>query len=265
MSYLDKTFIHGDVIEKCKYTNGRFGKKKKNGEPLGVTPPEQIRWQSKNDIRKLWRIIDLNFGPGDLWIMLSYPAKRRPSTEQIREDMRRFLQRLKRKYQKEGVTFKYVFSAGRGSRGAAHFHLVLPKFDIETIRNIWADIVNEGKWVKTNFDPMSKLADYELIASYIIKNSEETFYSDDPVYKKRYCMSGNIENKEVKPKIIKAKEFRKEPPERKGYYIDKERSYSWVNKYGYLFQYTVYVKLSRGRPDKKRKQTYAQDINNDCG
>jgi len=247
MSYLEKTHEHGDIIEKCKYTNGRFGKKKKNGEPLGVTPPEQIRWQSKNDMRKLWRILDLNFGPGDLWVMLSYPAKRRPSTEQARENMKVLLRKLKRRYEKAKSIFKYVFSAGRGLRGAVHFHMVLPKFDIETIRNLWSEIVNDGEWVKTNFEPLTKLVDYERIASYIIKNSEETFSSDDPVYKKRYCMSANLEKKEVKPKIVKAKEWRKEPPERKGYYIDKERSYSWVNKYGYPFQYTVYVRLSRGR------------------
>lgn len=248
MSYLEKTFEHGDIIEKCKYTNGKFGKRRKNSEPLGVTPPEQLRWQSKNDIRKLWRILDLNFSPGDLWIMLSYPARSRPTTEQVRGNMKEFLRKIKREYKKAGEIFKYVFSAGRGSRGAVHFHLVLPKFDIDQIRDIWADIVNGGKWVKTNFEPLTKLRDYEGVASYIIKNSEETFFSDDPLYKKRYCMSGNLGKKEVKPKIIKAKEFRKDPPERKGYYIDKQRSYSWVNKYGYLFQYTVYVKLSRGRP-----------------
>lgn len=257
MSYLRRFFRHGDIIEDCKYTNGKHGKKGKNSEPIGVTPPEQVRWQSKNDIRKLWRLIDDNFNPGDLWVMLSYPYKCKPSTEQVRGNMSNFLKKMKKIYVKTGTIFKYVYSAGRGKRGAVHFHLILPKFDIDIVRNLWCDIINGGQWVKTNFDTLTKRKDYERLASYIVKNSEETFSSDDPIYKKRYCNSTNLKRKKVKAKVVKAKEWKKEPIEREGYYIDKDRSFSWVNQYGYEYQYTVYVRLSEGWQHKD-KQSYQQ-------
>ena len=258
MSYLRKIIRHGNVIEDCKYTNGRFGLGKKNSQPTGETPPEQIRWQSKNDIRKVWRLLDNNFSPGDLWVMLSYPGKQKPTTEQVRENMAEFTKKLRRLYRKAGKAFKYIYSAGRGKRGAVHFHLVLPKFDIAIIRDLWAEIVNQGEWVKTDFQPLDRKKDYYKIASYIIKNSEETFGSDDPVYKKRYCASRNLVNKKTKAKVVKAKEWKKEPPERPGYYIDKNRSYSGYSQYGYPVQYTVYIKLDgKGRPDEPKKSREA--------
>ena len=45
--YLEKEIRHGNVIEKIKYTNGRFGIRKKNGPAMGTTPPEQKEWQKK--------------------------------------------------------------------------------------------------------------------------------------------------------------------------------------------------------------------------
>lgn len=244
MPYLRKVFKHGNIIEDCKYTNGRYGLKKKNRKPLGKTPPEQLRWQSKNNVRKCWRLLDNNFNPGDLWVMLSYPYKSKPSTETVRNNMSKFLVKARKMYKKAGKVFKYIFSAGRGKRGAVHFHMVLPKFDIAAIRDLWSKIVNHGDWVKTEFQPLDKKKDYYKLANYIIKNSEETFYSDDPVYKKRYCSSRNLRQKRVKAKVIPKKEWKKKPPERRGYYIDKERSYIGYNAYGYPMQYTVYVKLS---------------------
>ena len=243
MSYLRKILRHGIIIEDIKYLNGRYGKSKRNSKPIGQTPPEQLRWQSKNNVRKCWRLLDDNFSPGDLWVLLTWPHKVRPSTAEIRKSMTTFLARMKNRYKKTGKDFKYIYSAGRGKRGAAHIHIVLPKFDIEEIQKVWADIVNNGEWVKTGFQPLSQMRDYYKLANYIVKNSEETFYSDDPIYKKRYCASRNLKVQDVKAKVVKAKAWKKEPVERPGYYIDKERSYIGYTSYGYPVQYTVYVKL----------------------
>lgn len=246
MSYLRKTFKHGkdgNIIEVCKYKNGRYGRQIKNNKPIKETPPEQLRWQSKNNVRKCWRLLDDNFCPGDLWIMLSYPYKVRSLTKTVRQNMSLFLRKARKMYKKAGKVFKYIFSAGRGKRGAVHFHMVLPKFNISDIRDLWAEIINNGDWVKTEFEPLDKKHDYYKLANYIIKNSEETFNSDDPVYHKRYCASKNLIKQNVRAKVIKAKDWKKQPAERPGYYIDKERSYIGYNVYGYPVQYTVYVKL----------------------
>lgn len=254
MPYLRKVIRHGIIIEDNKYTNGRYGRAKKNNPAQGETPPEQKKWQTKEAIRKVWRMIDDNFQPGDLWVMFSLPRNARPNSEQVREIMETFLKKIRKLYRKAGQELKYIFSAGRGKQGAIHFHMVMSKFDMEEIKTVWEDIVNNGEWVKTDFQPLSRHRDYYKLASYVIKNGEETFLSDDPIYKKRYCTSRNVKQKKTRATVVKAKEWKKEPVERPGYYIDKERSYSGFNAYGYPVQYTVYVKLEGGRKDGPNKK-----------
>ena len=239
MPYIRKTIKHGNIIEVCKYTNGRYCRKGQNAPAVRETPKEQVAWQENNDIRKVWRLLDNNFGSGDLWVTLTYPARARPSADEVRGNMQEFMKRLRRLYKKAGQLCKYVYSVGRGKRGAAHIHMVLSKFDIEQIRDLWARIVNGGAWVRTDFQPLHKHKDYHKLASYIIKNSAEDWASPDPVFKKRYCSSRNL-----------TPEWKKEPPEKPGYYIDKERSYQGFTSYGYPIQYTVYVKLEGRRPDE---------------
>lgn len=245
MAYLEKECKHGSIIEVEKYTSGRYGKKKNNGTPAGETPPEQIKWQVKNDIKKVWRILGWNFKPGDWWIFLSFKPKYRPKTPaEGKSTVQKFFRKLRVLYEKEGQKLKYVFSAGRTKGGAFHLHMVINKFDAAKISDLWADIANNGEYSVKTFTPLEKKKDWEAVASYLIKNGEEDFNSDNPTFKKRFCNSSNLKIKKVKPKIVKAKQWRKEPPERKGYYIDKERSYSGFNSYGYPVQYTVYVELS---------------------
>ena len=250
--YLRKIFKHGNVIEDCKYKNGRYGVKTKNSPPTGSTPAEQKAWQKKNDERKVWRLIDDNFYPGDLWTTLTYPANSRPPSETVRKNIQTFLKRLRRLYKKEGIPLKYIYSVGRGKRGAVHMHMIIPKFDLDKIRDLWADIVNHGAYVRTNFQPLDKSRDYGKLAAYVIKNSEEDFQSGDPVFRKRYCTSTNLKQQKPKAQVIKAKEWKKEPPERPGYYIDKERSYAGLNVFGYPVQYTVYVKLDGEKPPETK-------------
>lgn len=246
--YLKKEIRHGNVIEKIKYTNGRFGIKKKNGPAMGTTPPEQKEWQRRQDERKIWRLMNENFGPGDLWTTLTYPAKCRPPSEAVQKNIRNFLDRLRRLYKKMGKELKYIYSVGRGKRGAVHIHMVLPKMDVEKISSIWAELVNNGEYVRTDFQPMDRSHDYKKLADYIVKNSAEDFESEDPVFKKRYCCSRNLKKPVEKTRVIKARTWKKDPPEKPGYYIDKNRSYEGLTAYGFPIQYTVYVRLGKTPP-----------------
>ena len=96
-------------------------------------------------------------------------------------------------------------------------------------------------------DHLDKSQNWHKVASYIIKNGEETFLSDDPIIKKRFSSSRNLRQRKTKARLVHARHWKKEPPERKGYYIDKNLSYSGVNRFGYPVQYTVYVKIEQMR------------------
>ena len=150
---------------------------------------------------------------------------------------------MRREYKKAGKECKYIFSVGRGKRGAIHLHMVLTKIDTEAIATHWQNIVNDGEWVHVHTEHLDKSQNWHKIAAYIIKNGEETFLSDDPIIKKRFSASRNLRNTKPRARVIHAKTWKKDPPERKGYYIDKNLSYNGVNQYGYEMQYTVYVRL----------------------
>ena len=249
MAYQEKVVDLGDVVEVQKYVNGRLGTKeqRKRAEAQRATPEEQIRWQSKEATRKVWRLLrdPKNFHPGDLWTTLTYPARTTPDSETVKKDIKEFLKRMRREYKKAGKEFKYIFSVGRGRRGAIHLHMVMTKIDTEIIARHWQNIVNRGEWVHVHTEHLDKSQNWHKLAAYIIKNGEETFLSDDPIIKKRYSSSRNLHVKKVRAHTVKAKEWRRQPPPRKGYYIDKNLSYEGVNQFGYPVQYTVYVRLRR--------------------
>ena len=247
MAYLEKVIDRGNVIEVQKYINGRFGMKEKREKAAAekTTPEEQKRWQSKEATRKVWRLLRdrRNFQPGDLWVTLTYPAKSTPDSETVKKNIKEFLKRMRREYKKAGKECKYIFSVGRGSRGAIHLHMVLTKIDTEVISTHWQNIVNAGEWVHVHTEHLDKSQNWHKIAAYIIKNGEETFLSDDPIIKKRFSSSRNLRDTKPRARVIHAKTWKKDPPERKGYYIDKNLSYDGVNQYGFPMQYTVYVRL----------------------
>lgn len=247
MSYLEKIIDRGNVIEVQKYTNGRFGRKGENGKSVAerVTPVEQLKWQSKEAVRKVWRLLRdrTNFSPGDLWITLTYPQKTTTDSETVRRNIKEFLKRMRRQFRKIGKECKYIFSVGRGKRGAVHLHMVMSKIDTEIISTTWQNIVNGGKWVHVHTEHLDRSQNWHKVAQYIIKNGEETFLSDDPIIKKRFSSSRNLRDTKPRARVIHARRWKEQPPERKGYYIDTELSYNGVNKYGYPMQYTVYVRL----------------------
>ena len=247
MAYLEKIIDRGNVIEVQKYTNGRFGKKDNTGKSAAerVTPAEQLRWQSKEAVRKVWRMLrdKANFSPGDLWVTLTYPQKTTPDSETVRRNIKEFLKRMRRQFRKIGKECKYIFSVGRGKRGAVHLHMVMSKIDTEIVSTTWQNIVNGGKWVHVHTEHLDKSQNWHKVAQYIIKNGEETFLSDDPIIKKRFSSSRNLRDAKPRARIVFARRWKEQPPERKGYYIDHELSYNGVNKYGYPMQYTVYVRL----------------------
>ena len=257
MAYLEKVIDRGNVIEAQKYINGRYGirEKREKAAAQRATPEEQLRWQSKEAVRKVWRLLrdKQNFQPGDLWVTLTYPAKSTPDSDTVKKNIKEFLKRIRKKYRQDGKECKYIFSVGRGKRGAIHLHMILTKIDTEIIATNWQNIVNGGEWVHVHASHLDKTQNWYSVAAYIIKNGEETFLSDDPIIKKRFSSSHNLREATPKARVVHAKTWRKEPPERKGYYIDKNLSYSGVNRYGYPMQYTVYVKLEGKQKNESQK------------
>lgn len=259
MPYVRAETESGNIIEISRYYSGRIGSKsaKKEIKEMQATPEKQKAWQRKNAEKKVWRLLRENFAPGDLWVTLTYPKGKRPTPQEVRNDVRAWLARMRRLYKKHNLELKYILTAGRGKHGAAHIHLVINAgVPIEMASWAWEDITG-GRI--NSFKPLDRSRDWRQIAAYIIKNSDEDLRSPEPVYKKRYSASRNLVMPKTKRRISRAESWRENPPQKAGYYIDSDLSYTAIEETesGRMVkrQYTVYVRLNPKEDTDERHES----------
>lgn len=226
MPYIKKTVYLRNSIEISKYYNGRIGKKIHNAPAHNKTPLHQLQYQDRKAERSLYWLLDLNFKPyTDLFITLTYKAQEQITSTRARNDIRKYLARLRIEYKKQGKELKYIYVAGRGKRGNVHFHMVINKFDTEILASIWRNITGANIHITHLYGSFKKLA------SYLIKNSCETFYSQNKIHQKRYCTSHDLKRPLIKREFIKSISWIADPKTIKGYILDKNSIY---NGYGYF-------------------------------
>lgn len=240
--YIHEICIAGRTIEDCKYYspyNRPKGMKRTQKEK--ATSEEQFKVNERQAEKKLRRLINCNFEPGDYHLILTYRVDDRPEDKKmLKNDIREFNKKMRREYRKCGMEYKYIHVYEIGKKGAMHHHLVINKVDPEVIRKNW----HKGR---VRFFPLDDTGQYSDLANYLIKYSSVMLKDPDRLQGKRWNASRNLK----KPKIIKKRvlrnTFRKQPRERKGWYIDKTISFVYNDQEGYEHIQTVYVKLERKR------------------
>lgn len=237
MPYIKETYVTGAVIEVTKkFTYTYKGKATKRSPKAKETPETQKKQNEGIAIKKLRRLINANFKYGDYHLVLNYKKECRPKTpEEAKDDLEKFFRKMRTAYKKQGKQFKYVATTEYG-KNSLHHHLVINCIDIKIINDIW-------KHGRPGLFPLDNTGQYEQLASYLIKQTKETF--NDPnrqVHKKRWCASTNLEQPEPIIEIVKANSWREDPKPVKGYMIEK--CYSDVNDItGYPYQFYNMVKI----------------------
>ena len=128
----------------------------------------KIMQNEREAVKRLARVLNCNFGAGDLWVTLTY-AEEPGSWEAAEQELKKFLRKLKRSYEREtGEKLRYVYSHGRkgheGEDVRIHHHLVLPAMPYELITSIWpADDVTYRR--------LDGRGDYTGVARYMIQNA----------------------------------------------------------------------------------------------
>ena len=118
-----REYICGDHIEADIYpVFQQPGKRREK-----CLPSSEIRKKQnlRDRIRRLVRILRLNFTPRDYAVHLTY---REPpqSVEDANRTLKNYLNRLKRRYKKAGLEPKYVYTTEYGRKsGRVHHHLVI--------------------------------------------------------------------------------------------------------------------------------------------
>lgn len=165
MGYRKKVYrFQGSVEYEYTYA-GKYGAKGEKRAPKKKATKAQIKRQNqKNKEIRCRRLIKANFKPGDLWCCLKYPKNYRIELEEVRKDLKKFIDRLRAVYKDKETEFKYIYRLEVGSRGGIHIHILLNR-----IWNTHTDLYIQKTWEKVlrlrKISPKraAGLADYKSI------------------------------------------------------------------------------------------------------
>lgn len=203
--------------------------------------PSQKNLNSKNSRRYLIRLVNINFGTGDLWCTFGWDDKHLPKDhEAARREVRNFIKRINRRRKKAGKeNIKYIYILAFDGYKRPHFHMIMTGegIDRDELETLW------GKCARPNTRRIKADDDFLLtgLATYITQN---------PHGKKSWCSSKNL-TKPPKPtksyskfkkrtveKMAKDYEQLKEQMEKSypGYrFLDAEVKYNGITAAFYIY------------------------------
>ncbi len=251
MPYIRRTTKAGKTIEiEYYYTYWYNRKGGKRADKVKPTKEQQKKVNTKQAERKLRLLMNNNFGYGDYHLVLDYVrVKGEPdrTKEQMKKDIQVFLRECRKQYKKSGLEFKYIHVMEIGKRGARHHHLVVNQIETKILQEAWYKAYEGHNRVKVF--PLDDSGQYADLAAYFIKYSDAHLKDDktERLQGKRWAASKNLIKPEPQYEIVTQRSwFRCEEKEKKGYYVDKQRTEKGVvspEYYGYgFFRYTL-IKL----------------------
>lgn len=211
-----RTYEAGNVGEKTKFwVPGRRPDKATRREKAELRKQEQNEHSAE---KQLARLINENFGPGDLLMGLDYSEQgmerilewarekglpvdgseeeRMDAVRQAAEhEMRLALRRVKRELAKEGIDLKYIaitsdMDGDTGEAVRVHHHLVVPAEAKSTFVEKWASLGS------VDWEPMSDQQDYTPIAAYFIRQVRRVPDA------KKYVSSRNLSRPQPKDRVV---------------------------------------------------------------
>ena len=246
--YEKKEYICGKVTFVEKHRKGNYGAPGKKREKRNAPTPQEVMEQNDRNRRKrLERIVNTNFGPGDIHLTLTYAKEQRPDPAEAKKCLDRFIGILGRRYKKHVEEFKWIKVTEYRNK-AIHHHLLINCPDSwdpsKDISSIWT----RGRPKQTRLDDSG---DYTQLADYLIKETEKTFREEDNPSRLAYSTSRNLKKPKVLKKDLPSGRWKRIPTPRKGYYIIPDSIIEGVNPVtGYEYQYYTMVRL----PEDKRRR-----------
>lgn len=235
-------------------TRGRYGAKgEKRAQRKKATPEQMARQNQWNRETKVRRLIKANFSEGDLWLTLKYPKGVRMSYEQVKKDVKRYRERMRREYKSRGQPYRWISRIEIGARGGIHVHMIANRLndpDADLIaQRIWEQITAG----RINHTTLYTEGGYEKLAKYITKQPNEEQRCQLQAYEKdevkgmiKYSTSRNLIRPEPIIRRSHWRTIRKMITEgirpREGYYVQPESVYYGINPFNGMtyLKYTEY-------------------------
>lgn len=259
--YIKTTCEINHRIEIMKYYSANYGAPGRHRKEKRKRTPEEVAkqnlWIRRRELR---RLIELNFHGGDLHVTLTCRKEERPEKEEAPKVIRKFRDRLRTAYQKQGWELKYIITCETGQRGAVHWHMI--------VNNVHSSSTSTSRLMKelwtrgrVYFSPLDEGGEYAQLAEYIIKETADRIEKEESIEKLSYTPSRNLIRPEVKKEKIRAMRWRKEPKAPPGYRVIPESVVNGTNKFtGLPYQHYTIEKIIqepgwKGGSSGRRKTT----------
>lgn len=245
--YIKNEYVCGQLIEVELHHKGNYGAPGKSREKRGKHSTDQVKRVNEQHRKKtLRRLINTNFSPGDIHLVLTYAKDQRPSPEESKKYLDSFITALRKRYKKHGEQFKWVKVTEYHNK-AIHHHMIINCPDSwdpsKDISSIWT----RGRPRQTRLDGSGN---YSQLAEYLIKETSKTFDEEGSPQKLAYSHSRNLKKPTVHKKTVKAGAWKRIPTPKKGFYILPDSIYEGINPItGHAYRYYTMIKL----PEDKRK------------
>ena len=246
MPHIKNTYRYKNIVEVERVHSGRYGKRMEKSKRKLPTPEEMEKINERNTIKRLRRKIYANFDPGDLFLTHTYRRESRPTPKEARKELSRYLARLRRAYRKQGQELRYIIVTEYMNK-AIHHHLILNDLPDGSGAKLASKLWEGGG---THCKYLYEDGQYEMLASYLVKETNKNFRNPGNPSKCRYSCSRNLIEPKKETKILKRDDWPEEPRIPKGHYLDKPTLFNGINKMGYRYQY---YRMIRIKPAKKGK------------
>lgn len=208
-NFIRETCIAGaaiDVSLKFSVTSGK-NKRRQRMQPSRAAVVENNDRIAK---KKLTRLMNANFLPGDLHITLTYSGNE-PMKKDAKVEIRNFKRRLEREFRKQGKQFKWI-EVTEYSHTRIHHHMLVSYIDPAIINRQW-------KCGHVHFTELDRTRNYKKLAEYFIKETSKMMRIPGNETRQRWSASRNLTRPIVKREIIKPLAMFEKPKAIKGYAI----------------------------------------------
>lgn len=231
MAYMKETFVAPGIIEIKRYHTYRLGGRATRKENSRATPEQIQKNNSRRAREKLYRLIATNFTRDDIRLDLTYGGEE-PTPEKAKEDIRKFIRKLRKLYKSKGLELKYIYVTEHvGHR--VHHHLLINFIPCKRseLQALWP-------YSKFNYRSMRDYdgtpEDARRVAEYLTKETDETIRDPKAIQKQRWCASKNLKQPKVHKQKIRARRWNEQPKPLPGYQLVD--LYNGITMDGYPFQ-----------------------------
>lgn len=242
-------FRDGDILDVEEFHDGNYGAPgKKRLKKKKPTEEQMIQVNLQNKAKRCRQRMLAYIKMEDIFATWTYKEEARPpDMKGALKDFQKAIRKVRDSYRKQGYELFWFRNIERGTRGAWHIHLVVNKIPgTETIlREAWK---NGGTFNTEIKESKFYDEDFTSLASYMTKNEHSReLKKDGSPAKPRLKEASYMTSKNMPlpdPAVDKLQRWKKEPKQKKGYYIAK--IYEGINPVtGYKYRRYTMIRLNR--------------------